>query len=210
MIDGGSNQEPISFFYSVRSVYAYFAARRIADLARRHGRRLEHCPIDLSQVVPAFGSQPFGERSPQVRALQFRTEVRRWSEYLEMPVLLDPVHHHGDRLSPSALILAAQAMAADADSLAAALLTALWRDDRDIASVEVQSDLARACGIEPAPLLERAGAPGMLANFQRCTDRAIALGVPGSPSFLVDGELFYGQDRLMFVERQLVKPFGRV
>jgi 2-hydroxychromene-2-carboxylate isomerase len=209
MTEPGSSQASISFFYSVRSVYAYFAARRIADLARIHGRRLEHCPIDLSQVVPAFGSQPFAERSPRARALQFKLEVRRWSEYLDMPVLLDPIHHHGDRLSPSALILAAQAMGANTDRLAAALLTALWRDDLDIAAPEVQSDLARACGIEPRPLLERAAAPDMAEAFQRSTDRAIALGVPGSPSFLVDGELFYGQDRLMFVERQLVKPFSR-
>jgi 2-hydroxychromene-2-carboxylate isomerase len=200
---------PLVFFYSVRSVYAYFAASRIADLARRHGRRIEHCPIDLSQVVPAFGSQPFAERAAKARALQFDLEVRRWSEYLELPVRLHPVHHHGDRLRPSALVLAAQEAGVETDRLATAILTALWRDDRDIADPEVLSGLVRECGIDPIPLMARAADPAMAAEFQRCTERAIAHGVPGSPSFLVDGELFYGQDRLIFVERQLIQPFGQ-
>jgi len=200
---------PIVFFYSVRSVYAYFAAPRVADLAHRHGRRLVHCPVDLSQVVPAFGSLPFAERGARPRALQFRLEVQRWSEYLNMPVLLDPVHHHGDRLLPSALVLATQDAGLDTDRLAADLLTALWRHDRDIADPAVLSDLVRAIGINPAPLIERAADPAMSAAFQACTNRAIEAGVPGSPSFLVDGEIFYGQDRLMFVEHHLNSPFGR-
>lgn len=200
---------PIVFFFSVRSVYAYFAAERLIALARRHDRRIEYCPVDLSQVVPAFGSQPFSDRAPRARALQFDLEVRRWSEYLALPVIVDPVHHHGDRLGPSALVLAAQEAGCDLDRFVPALLTALWRDDRDIAAPAVLEGIIRDCGLEPAPLLGRMADAAMAAAFQRCTDRAIALGVPGSPSFLVDGELFYGQDRLMFVERQLTRPFAR-
>jgi 2-hydroxychromene-2-carboxylate isomerase len=107
------------------------------------------------------------------------------------------------------LVLAAQDAGFDTDRLAADLLTALWRHDRDIADPAVLSDLVRAIGIDPAPLLERAADPAMSAAFQACTNRAIEAGVPGSPSFLVDGELFYGQDRLMFVERHLSCPFSR-
>jgi 2-hydroxychromene-2-carboxylate isomerase len=197
----------IDCYYSVRSVYAYFGAPRIREIARRAGRTLRHRPIDLSRVVPAAGSLPFSQRSPALRAVQFGRELERWSEWLDMPVILEPVHHHGDRTLPSGAVLAAQRMGADADALSEAILTALWRDDRDIADPAVLAALAGGLGIDPAPLLARARHPDTLAEFEACTDEAIRLGVIGSPTYVVDGEAFYGQDRLMFVERHLRRPF---
>lgn len=199
----------IDCYYSVRSVYAYLGSARIIALARRFGRRLRHRPIDLSRVVPAAGSQPFAERSDTHRRYWFDTEPRRWSEWLDRPLVVEPKHHYGDRVLPSSVVLAAQAAGEDADALSDAILTALWRDDLDIASPRVLSELARGCGIDADSLLARAASPAIRAEFDACTDEAIRLGVLGSPTYVVDGELFYGQDRLMFVERQLERPFGR-
>ena len=81
-------------------MYAYFGAPRIGALATRFGRGLRHRPIDLSQVVPAAGSVPFADRSPTLRACQFGRELERWSEWLEMPVILEPFHYDGDRDLP--------------------------------------------------------------------------------------------------------------
>ena len=58
-----TTMQTIDYYYSVRSVYAYFGSARIIALARRFNRRLRHCPIDLSQVVPAAGGLPLNERS---------------------------------------------------------------------------------------------------------------------------------------------------
>ncbi|MFM1989480.1 MAG: hypothetical protein RJA99_2437 [Pseudomonadota bacterium] len=200
----------VDCYYSVRSIYAYFGARRAADLARRFGRRLRHRPIDLSRVVPAAGSTPFAQRSPKLRAYQFEREVARWSEWLEMPVIVEPTHHYGDRELPSGMVLVAQRDGLDVDALSEAILAALWRDDRDIADPTELASIAAGVGIDAAPLLARAREADVMAEFAACTDDAIRLGVPGSPTYVVDGELFYGQDRLMFVERQLVRPFGAI
>jgi 2-hydroxychromene-2-carboxylate isomerase len=204
----GAGAPRIDCYYSVRSIYAHFGARRAAELARRFGRRLRHCPIDLSKVVPAAGSTPFAQRSAALRAYQFGREVERWSEWLDMPVIVDPVHHYGDRDLPSGLVLLAQREGLDVDALSEAILAALWRDDRDIADPGELARIAAAVGIDAAPLLARARDPDVLAEFAACTDEAIRIGVPGSPTYVVDGELFYGQDRLMFVERHLQRPFG--
>jgi len=198
----------IDYYYSVRSVYAYFGSQRIVALARRFGRTLRHRPIDLSRVVPAAGSLPFAQRSATLRAYQFGRELERWSEWLALPVILEPEHHYGDRDLPSGLVLAAQRAGCDVDALSDAILTALWRDDRDIADRDVLAQIAAGVGIDAVPLLDRALAPDILAEFAACTDEAIRIGVLGSPTYVVDGELFYGQDRLMFVERQLERPFG--
>lgn len=198
----------IDYYYSVRSVYAYFGSPRVIALAARFGRRLRHRPIDLSQVVPAAGSLPFAQRSATLQAYQFGRELERWSEWLAMPVILEPVHHYGDRDLPSGLVLAAQDAGVDVDALSNAMLTALWRDDRDLADRAVLAAIAREVGFDAAPLLARALQPDVQAEFAACTAEAIRIGVLGSPTYVVDGELFYGQDRLMFVERQLEQPFG--
>ncbi len=198
----------IDYYYSTRSIYAYFGAARIVALAGRFGRRLVHRPVDLSRVLPAAGSQPFAERSPTLRRYQFGREIERWSEYLGIPALVDPTHHYGDRALPSGFVLAAQAGGQDVDALHLAVLQALWRDDRDIGDPAVLAAIARECGIDPAPLLEAALTPAIQAQFANATDAAIAAGVLGSPSYVVDGEMFYGQDRLMMVERALERPFA--
>ena len=79
---------------------------------------------------------------------------------------------------------------------------------RDIADPDVLARIAASVGIDAAPLLDSALAPDTKAEFAASTDEAIRIGVLGSPTYVVDGELFYGQDRLMFVERHLERPFG--
>ena len=106
------------------------------------------------------------------------------------------------------MVIAAQAQGADVDALHLGILQALWRDDRDVGDAKVLAAIARECGVEPGPLLEAALLPATQAVFVANTAEAISRHVLGSPSYLVDGENFYGQDRLMMVERALERPFG--
>lgn len=158
-------EKVIEYYYSTRSIYAYFGAARIVALARQSGRRLVHIPVDLSRVVPAAGSQPFAERSATVRRYQFGREIERWSEYLGITALVDPTHHYGDRTLPSGFVIAAQAQGVDVDTLHHALLQALWRDDRDVGDPAVLGAIARECGIDPARLLADALSPATQAAF---------------------------------------------
>jgi 2-hydroxychromene-2-carboxylate isomerase len=205
--DPGKTMKTIEYFYSTRSVFAYLGAARIIDQAQRFGRRLVHRPIDLSRLLQGIGGVPFDRRSDAQRRYLFGREIERWGEFLGVPVLIDPKHHYGDRTLPSGFVIAAQRLGADADRLHLAVLTALWRDDRDIASPDVLADLARREGADPAPLLDAALTAGVQAEFAKNTEDAIAKGVLGSPTYIVDGDMFYGQDRLMMVERALDRPF---
>jgi 2-hydroxychromene-2-carboxylate isomerase len=198
----------IDYYYSTRSPFAYLGAQRIVDLARRFDRRLVHHPVDLSRVVPAAGGQPFDRRPAAHKAYYYGREIERWSEYLGIPSLVDPVHHFGDRILPSGVVLAARAAGADVDRLHVAILTALWLDDRDIANADVLADLISGIGADAKAILDAALSDTIQAEFNRCTEKAIAAGVPGAPTYVVDGDLFYGQDRLMMVERALERPFA--
>ena len=197
----------IDYYYSTRSIYAYFGAERLVALARSAGRVLMHKPIDLSRVVPASGSLALGQRPAGHKNYFFGREIERWSEYLGIPVLVDPVHHVGDRSWPSGFVIAAQQQGADVDALHVAILRALWPDDRDIGDPDVLAQIAHEAGLDPLPLRRAAQDAAVQQEFARNSEDAVACGVFGSPTYIVDGEMFYGQDRLMMVERALKQPF---
>ena len=184
-----------------------YKRQRINTLARQAGRRLRHKPVDLSRVMPAVGSPSFDVRSVAHKDYFFGREIERWSEYLGIEALVDPHHHVGDRTLPSGFVIAAQLAGADVDALHLAILQALWRDDRDVGDPQVLSDIAREAGLDPEPLRAAALSPAVQQEFEQNTRDAIAAGVFGSPTYIVDGEMFYGQDRLMMVERALRQPF---
>ncbi len=197
----------IDYYYSTRSIYAYFGAERIVTLARDAGRVLVHKPIDLSRVIPASGSLAFDQRPASHKNYFFGREIERWKEYLGIPVLVDPVHHVGNREWPSGFVIAAQMQGADVDALHVAILRALWQDDRDVGDPDVLAQIAREAGLDPHPLLSAALDAAVQQVFARNSEEAVACGVFGSPTYIVDGEMFYGQDRLMMVERALKQPF---
>jgi len=197
----------IDYYYSTRSIYAYFGAESIVGLARASGRRLVHKPINLGRVVPASGSLAFEQRPGSHKQYFFGREIERWSEYLGIPVVVDPVHHFGDRTWSAGFVIAAQQQGADVDALHIAILRALWQDDRDLADPEVLSQIAREAGVDPAPLHAAAQSPAVQDAFAQNSEEAVVRGVFGSPTYIVDGDMFYGQDRLMMVERALKQPF---
>ena len=197
----------IEYFYSIRSSYTYLGAQRLYDLAAKHNRRVVHRPALLSIVVPAAGGVPFEERSKAWWRSQEK-DMERWGDYLGIPINPDPVHHYGTMELPSGLVAAAQRLSdggrpGDVDALSLAILTALWRDDTDISDPAVTDPLCKAAGYDAEELRTLALADQAQADVKANSEEMVARGYIGAPTYVVDGEAFYGQDRLMFVERQL-------
>jgi 2-hydroxychromene-2-carboxylate isomerase len=89
------------------------------------------------------------------------------------------------------------------------MLEAHWRDDADLADAATLARIARGAGYAPEPLLEAAGSPEVRATYDANTEEAVRRSVFGSPTYVVDGDMFYGQDRLEMVERALRRPYVR-
>lgn len=192
----------IEYFYSIRSSFAYLGAPRLYDLARRYDARVIHKPIDLGAVVTASGGTPYDKLSP-VRLAYTQRELKRWAAHLGMRIMVEPSHHFGQRELPSGIVIGAQRAKRNADGLSFAILEALWRDDRDIADKALLRELASRRGLDADQLLVQAEKPEVQAELAANTEEAIRRGVFGSPTYIVDGEPFFGQDRLDFVERAL-------
>lgn len=197
---------PIEAYYSIRSSFAYLGAGRAAHLARAYGRSIHHRPIDLQALIARNGGVTYDRVHP-IRLAEHERSLARWAAALDIPIIIDPVHHVGPRERPSGLVILAQRTGADADALARAILGALWRDDRDIDDPGVLAGLCTETGIDPA-LVDRALEPDVQAEMADNGERAMAAGVVGSPTYVLDGEPFFGQDQLPFLEAALRRAAG--
>tara|TARA_A100001037_G_scaffold296901_1_gene318071 strand:- start:4069 stop:4698 length:630 start_codon:yes stop_codon:yes gene_type:complete len=199
----------IECFYSAHSAFAYLGSACLMKIARAAGRRIVHKPMDLDKVMAAAGSTAFAARSPGHRQYFFRREIARWSEYRNAPVLAGrPTYHNNDTTLANGLLIAAIEAGVDIDLLSHRLLEAHWRDDADLADRTTLTDLGRDVGLDLEPLLDATQSAGVQAIYASNTEEAIARSVFGSPTYFVDGDMFYGQDRLELVERALQQPFN--
>ncbi len=194
----------IEYFYSAHSAFAYLGSARLMAIAAAAGRRLTHRPIDLQQVVAGAGSTPTRERTAAYRSYFFGREIQRWSEQRAAPVVTGlPTHHHNDTTLSNCAIVAGVLAGWDVDRLAHAFLQGHWRDDADLADAATLSRLAEDAGYDAQALLEAAVTPEVRSAYAANTREAIERSVFGSPTYFVDGDMFYGQDRLEMVERAL-------
>ena len=202
-------------FYSLSSPWAYFAGPQFQDIVRRHVVCLVLKPYDFQAVVPQTGGIPLKTR-PEPRRSYHALELARWRDYLGMPLNLEPAHYPKGQASdpnwnkyPGWMVIAAQLQGLDAFPLSHALLRALWAEERNTADAAVRIAVADAAGYDGAALhaLEQAGET--LAQYQAFSDEAVRLGVFGAPTFVLEGERFWGQDRLHFVDRALDRLRGQ-
>jgi 2-hydroxychromene-2-carboxylate isomerase len=198
-------------YYSLSSPWAYLASPQLQDIVRRHRVRLLLKPFDFQTVVPKTGGVPIRTRLAPRRAYH-DLELTRWSEYLGMPLVLKPRHYpHQTPADPNWnkyagwMVIAAQDQGLDAFLLSHAILRAVWAEERDIALPEVRRQIADENDYDGAALVAAEQSPRVQELYRTYSDEALALGVFGAPTFVLDGEIFWGQDRLGFVDRALAK-----
>jgi 2-hydroxychromene-2-carboxylate isomerase len=194
----------IHYFFAPQSPFAYLGHERLMRLAARYGALVEPKPFDLGQVFEQSGGLPLARRAPQRQAYRLE-ELRRWSAFAGLPLNPQPKFFPVDQTPASLLLVAARAQAGadQALELAGAIMRAVWAEERDIADMSTLHALADDCGFDGAALLVAAASGATRQTYQAFTQEAIHGGVFGAPWYVVDGQGFWGQDRLDFVERLL-------
>lgn len=199
----------IEYFYSAHSAFAYLGSKRLMAIARAAGVALIHRPFYLDEVVETCGAGAFSQRTEAHVAYYFGREIKRWSEYREAPVMDGiPQHHFKDMTLANCTLIAASDQGLDIDALAHAFLEGHWRNDADLADVATLTTLAGRAGCDISECLAAAETAAIKTRYRNNTDEALKRSIFGSPTYFVDGDMFYGQDRLELVERALKKPFA--
>jgi len=198
----------IEYYYSVHSAFAYLGAGLLSEIAAGNGRRISHKPMDLNAVVNAANTQGWGGRSKAHRAYFFGREIERWAEFREVAFKGGIPSNHANSITMANLFLiAAMQQTDDVDNFAISIMEAHWLHHADLSDVKVLSSLAKKAGFDPELLLQATSTSKVKAAYQANTDEAIERQFFGSPTYIVDGDAFYGQDRLILVERALSIPF---
>ena len=197
----------IQYFLAPQSPWTYLGHERFAAIAKAAGARVDVKPFDVGRVFAASGGLPLAKRAPQRQAYRL-VELARWSEYLNIPLKPQPAFFPVPADASAKLIVAARtALGADAAlALAGAVMRAQWAEDKNISDDPVLAQIASSCGFDGAMLVRASQTAGVQSEYDNNTNEALAANVFGAPWYVVDGEGFWGQDRLDFVERALLKP----
>jgi 2-hydroxychromene-2-carboxylate isomerase len=194
------------YFFTPQSPWTYLGHARFVELAKKHGVQIEPKPCDMGKVFSVSGGLPLAKRPPQRQAYRL-AEMKRWSEFLQIPLNLQPKFFPVPVDAASKFIIATKlAHGADAAlDVTGAILRAVWAEEKNIADPDTLAAIANERGLDGKALLKSSDTASVQTDYDRNTEEAIAANVFGAPWYVVNGEGFWGQDRLDFVERAFQK-----
>jgi 2-hydroxychromene-2-carboxylate isomerase len=192
---------PIDFYFDFSSPYGYFASARIEEIAAKHGRSVVWRPILLGAVFKITGQQPLP--TIPLKGSYAKHDLARSARLFGVPFKLPTKFPIAGQAPSRAYYWIADRDGAQGRMLAQALYRAYFAEDRDISNPEVTANVAAKLGINREELLHALNDPAVKERLKNEVDAAIERGVFGSPYVVVDGEPFWGSDRLDQVDRWL-------
>jgi len=187
----------LEFFFDLSSPYSYLAATQVQPLADKTGAALIWRPMVLGAVFKATGNE-MPARVPG-KARWMGNDLQRWAEHYGVPFRFSS-HFPANTIKAMRLVLVDDAKAG---AVAMAGFRAMWADDRDLTDDGVLRSIAEMGGLDPAAAMQAIETPAIKDKLRANTDEAVARGAFGAPTMLVGDELFWGNDRLHFVEAAL-------
>jgi 2-hydroxychromene-2-carboxylate isomerase len=189
------------FLYDFISPYSYLASTRLAGIAQKAGIPVTYRPVFLGGIFKETGNRPPLEVA--AKAAYLPKDVQDWASYYGVPIMFPASF-------PFSSIKALRgALVAEAEGKLAAytrrVFDAVWAEGGDVSRPEVLAQLVEGLGLEGDKFMARIEEEQVKEELKRRTSEAVGRGVFGLPTFFVDGELFWGNDRLVLVETRFFK-----
>ena len=192
----------IDYYFSVLSPFTYLAGNRLEELAEKHGVKVNYKPMDILDLFGRTGGVPPKDRHPSRKSYRLQ-ELRRISQINNMSINLIPAHWPTNPVPASlAIIYANLAGKPGAARLTQEILASVWAREKNIAEIEVVNACLAAAGLD----IDASGLgadENLSAAFAQNTDDAETSNVFGSPTYVVDDQVFWGQDRLSHLDAWL-------
>ncbi len=193
----------IDYYFTLNSPWSYMGGERLAKLAKEHGATVTTRPAQMGVIFAQTGGLPLPKRAPARQAYRL-VDMKRWVAHLGIPFLQEPEFFPHDETEGVRLVIAAQETGGDALRLATEIGRSLWELNEDPADAGVQNEAAARAGLDADTLRGSMSLEEAANIWTKNTENALARGAFGAPSYVIEGEVFWGQDRLDFVERKLV------
>jgi 2-hydroxychromene-2-carboxylate isomerase len=194
----------VDYYVSLNSPWTYLGIKRFETMTKKYGAEVTIWPVDFGSVFAVSGGLPLPKRAPQRQAYRMM-ELKRWRDHLGVKTTLEPKFFPANEVPAAKCVIALreQGRMADAIKLAHAVLTGLWAEEKNTGDLATLKEIISGCGLDADAVIAAREAPALADKREAYTKHAIAQGVFGAPSFVIDGEIFWGQDRLDFVDRKL-------
>jgi 2-hydroxychromene-2-carboxylate isomerase len=200
----------IDYYFTSQSPWTYLGHARFWAIAKAAKATVNVRPIDVGAVFPVSGGLPLGKRAPQRQAYRL-VDLARFSHHLDIPLNPKPKFFPVASDDAARLIIAVDLHDGTeaAMKLCGALFAAVWVKERNIADPKVLEALVAENGLA-ARRVEQSLSQAVQERYEDYTQQAIDAKVFGAPSYVIDGEIFWGQDRLDFVERALKRQHSSI
>jgi 2-hydroxychromene-2-carboxylate isomerase len=195
----------IDYYFAPQSPWTYFGHDRFTAIAKAANATVRILPVDYGQIFPISGGLPLPKRAPQRQAYRL-VELARFRDALNVPMYIQPKFFPVASDDVARLIIAVDLNdGVDAAMrISGAVFRAVWEQEMDIANPDTLAVLLGQCGLAANRFELSRGKP-VQDKFHANTQAAIAANVFGAPSYVVDGEIFWGQDRLEFLQKRLMQ-----
>jgi 2-hydroxychromene-2-carboxylate isomerase len=199
----------IDYWFSLASPWAFLGHDPFLKLAKAHEAAIAYKPVFLADVFKETGGLPLAQRAPARQRYRL-LELQRWREYRGVPLKLRPKHWPFDPKPADCCVTAIAEAGGDPSGFMRAIWQASWIAEEDCAPQAKLAELLSRTGHDAEDVLAAAASETVRAIYAARPAEAIAAGVIGSPCYVLDGEVFWGQDRLDLLTRALDskrKPF---
>lgn len=194
----------LTYYFSLVSPWAYLGHAELGRMAMSHDLAIEYRPVNLMELFPDTGGLPLPKRHPFRQSYRL-VEMQRWRDARDLPLVLKPKFWPFDfKLADRAMLMASGLRDQDAVHLLIAFaFRAVWVEERNLADEGALAEVAATAGFDADELIAAARSDAAAAAYAGNFERARQDGVFGSPSYVLDGEVFWGQDRLGMLDAAL-------
>ena len=195
----------VDYFMSHGSPWTFLGHNRINNIVKQSNVQLNMYPVNYGEIFPVSGGLPVFKRPLQRQKIRLQ-ELKRWAEFLKINLIPEPKYFPSKSLLPSLLIIAAKKMKTNKDfELASNIMNALWVEELPVDDENTLKNIMDKLELDSEVLLSFAKSQECENIFKEYTKIAIEKNVFGAPTYIIEDQVYWGQDRLDFIERHLLK-----
>src|ERR1700754_491121 len=185
----------IDYYFSLQSPWAYIGHRLFREVADTYDLKVNHKPVVLVDLFSETGGLPLMKRHP-VRQRYRMVELQRWRDKRGLKFHLQPANWPFNARLADGVVIAALEAGLDPDRYLRRAFAAVWEHQLNMADAETIIRVADEAGLPGKKLVERSGSEEVSAAYEQNRQDALSADVFGSPVYVLDGEVFWGQDRI--------------
>jgi 2-hydroxychromene-2-carboxylate isomerase len=203
------SQRVVDYYLTITSPWTFLGHDEFSQITKEAGVSVNVKPVDMGAVFQVSGGLPLPQR-PKQRQRYRLFDLQRWARKRGEPLNLHPKFFPADPNLGNKMVLAAADSGLDAMALAGRIMRGVWCEECNAADPEYLRKAAAAVGIDGDAMLAAAASDANAARYLALTEEAKAVSVFGSPFYVIDGEPFWGQDRLELVRDVLLGGFDTI